>query len=178
VQTAIHAILKASFSPQGYEKVLGCCLTNDFLGHLVNGKKVLNVHSYNFRLFGVPSLTSPWGYTFFGHHLCLSVVFSGRRMVIGPTFMGAEPDQIDEGPHKGLRLFRTEELESLKLMQGLPKQLQEKATLSKGMDGRSLPPDRWNPFDERHLGGARQDNRVLPFGMFVPRIEIHMLTSC
>lgn len=92
--------------------------------------------------------------------------------------MGAEPDQIDEGPHKGLRLFRTEELESLKLMQGLPKQLQEKATLSKGMDGRSLPPDRWNPFDERHLGGARQDNRVLPFGMFVPRIEIHMLTSC
>jgi hypothetical protein len=178
VQTAIHAILKASFSPQGYEKVLGCCLTNDFLGHLVNGKKVLNVHSYNFRLFGIPSLTSPWGYTFFGHHLCLSVVFSGRRMVIGPTFMGAEPDQIDEGPHKGLRLFRTEELESLKLMQGLPKQLQEKATLSKGMDGRSLPPDRWNPFDERHLGGARQDNRVLPFGMFVHRIEIHMLTGC
>ncbi len=86
-------------------------------------------------------------------------------MVIGPTFMGAEPDRIDEGPHAGLRLFRTEELESLKLMQGLPKDLQEKATLSKGMDGNSLPPDRWNPFDERHLGGARQDNRIVPYGM-------------
>ena len=85
-------------------------------------------------------------------------------MVIGPTFMGAEPDQIDEGPHKGLRLFRTEELESLKLMQGLPANLQEEATLSKGMDGKSLPGDRWNPFDERHLGGAHQDNRVLPYG--------------
>jgi hypothetical protein len=85
-------------------------------------------------------------------------------MVIGPTFMGAEPDRIDEGPHKGLRLFQTEELESLKLMQGLPKGLQEKATLCKSMDGESLPADRWNPFDERHLGGARQDNRIVPYG--------------
>jgi hypothetical protein len=164
VQTAIHAILRASSSPEGYEKILGCCLTNDFLGHLVNGKKVLNEHSFNFRLFGVPSTSTPWGYTFFGHHLCLAVVFLGKRMVIGPTFMGAEPDRIDEGPHAGLRLFRAEEMESLKLMQSLPKELQDKATLSKGMDGKSLAADRWNPFDERHLGGARQDNRIVPYG--------------
>jgi hypothetical protein len=85
-------------------------------------------------------------------------------MVIGPTFTGAEPDRIDEGPHAGLRLFRTEEMESLKLMQTLPKELQDKATLSKGMDGKSLAADRWNPFDERHLGGARQDNRIVPYG--------------
>ncbi len=30
---------------------------------------------------------------------------------------------------------------------------------------KSLPADRWNPFDERHLGGARQDNRVVPYGL-------------
>lgn len=117
-------------------------------------------------MFGTPSTSKPFGYTFFGHHLCLSVVFLDNRMIIGPTFMGAEPDRIDEGPHAGLRLFRTEELESLKLMQGLPKELQDKATLSKGMDGKSLPADRWNPFDERHLGGARQDNRVVPYGEY------------
>jgi hypothetical protein len=92
------------------------------------------------------------------------VVFLGKRMVFGPTFMGAEPDRIDEGPHAGLRLFRAEEMESLKLMQSLPKELQDKATLSKGMDGNSLAADRWNPFDERHLGGARQDNRIVPYG--------------
>ncbi|KAF2089296.1 hypothetical protein K490DRAFT_72099 [Saccharata proteae CBS 121410] len=164
IQEAVHDLMKASLSPQGYAKILGCCLTNDFLGHLVNGKRVLNKHSYNFRLFGTPRTSgSPWGYTFFGHHLCLAVVFDGPRMVIGPTFLGAEPDRIDEGEHEGLRLFKTEELESLRLMQGLSEELQKKATLSTGMDGDSLPADRWNPFDERHLGGARQDNRVLPF---------------
>jgi hypothetical protein len=179
----IHQILRASLSEAGYEKTLGCCLTNHFLGQLVDGLGVLNEHSYNFRLFspsihstspsienhtsfnrGNPSaLQLPWGYTFFGHHLCLSVVFLGHRMVIGPTFMGAEPDVIDEGPHAGLRLFKEEELTALRLMQSLPKDLQEKATLSKTMDGASLPPGRWNPFDERHLGGARQDNRVVPY---------------
>ncbi|TAQ90142.1 hypothetical protein B7494_g1563 [Chlorociboria aeruginascens] len=163
IQTRIHDVLKASFSSEGYEKVYGCCITNDFLGHLVNGKGVLNEHSYNFRLFGTPSLTQPWGYSFFGHHLCLTVLFSGKRMVIGPTFLGAEPDRVDEGPYKGLRLFQEEEMVSLRLMQSLPRELQEKATLSKGMDGKSLAGDRWNPFDERHLGGARQDNRVLPY---------------
>ncbi len=78
--------------------------------------------------------------------------------------MGAEPDRIDEGPHAGLRLFKDEEMLSLRLMQSLPAELQEKATLSKSVDGTSLPEDRWNPFDERHLGGARQDNRVVPYG--------------
>lgn len=59
VQAAIHSVLKASFSPEGCRKVLGCCLTNGFLGHLVNGPKVLNEHSYNFRLFSTPSVTTP-----------------------------------------------------------------------------------------------------------------------
>ena len=88
-----------------------------------------------------------------------------KRMVIGLTFLGAEPDRIDEGPHKGLRLFQTE-MVALKLTQKLSPELQAKATLSKGMDRDSLPADRWNPFDERYLAGARQDNGIVPFGEF------------
>jgi hypothetical protein len=156
--------MKASFSLTGYAKILGCCLTNDFLGDLVDGKNVLNKHSYNFRLFGQPDLELPWAYTFFGHHLCIAVLVQGKRMVIGPTFLGAEPDHIDVGPHAGLRLFNKEEFLSLELMQILPPELQKMATLSKSMDGKSLPADRWNPFDERHLAGARQDNRIVPYG--------------
>ncbi|KAK4991276.1 hypothetical protein LTR66_006589 [Elasticomyces elasticus] len=190
VQSAVHKLLIASLSEKGYQKVLGCCLTNGFLGHLVKGRSVLNENSYNFRLFGQPDLQRPWGYTFFGHHLCLAVMVQGKRLVtplalleviihaetevfhrlvIGPTFLGAEPDCIDEGPHAGLRLFEVEELVPLKLMQSLPPDVQAKATLSVKMDGSALPPGRWNPFDERHLGGARQDNRIVPYGGFFIR---------
>lgn len=167
IRHAIHAVLQASLSPEGYAKSLGCMLTNHFLGELINGLSVLNRDSYNFRLFlpeasntetgtgkgaGTrrPSLTKPWGWTFFGHHLCLAVCFVGKRMIIGPTFMGAEPDQIDQGPHAGLRLFQKEEMGSLRLMRELDEGLRAKATLSLGMTAKDgLADDRWNPFDER-----------------------------
>lgn len=97
-----------------------------------------------------PSRTDPWGWTFFGHHLCLAVCFVGPRMVIGPTFMGAEPDRIDVGPHAGLRLFSQEEIRGLNLMRDLSPENQKKAQVCEGMDSSSgLPEDRWNPFDER-----------------------------
>ena len=166
LQRAVHAILRVSLSPSGYAKVLGCCLVNGFLGELVNGKKVMNEHSYNFRLFGHPSSVEPWGFTFFGHHLCLAVVVAGSRMVIGPTFMGAEPDCIDEGPHAGLRLFSIEQKVSLKLMQSLSPELKVKATLWESVSPTSLPKGRWTAHDERHLGGAGQDNREVAYGKF------------
>ncbi|GAA5854789.1 hypothetical protein JCM8547_004072 [Rhodosporidiobolus lusitaniae] len=168
-RTLIHNILKASLSPDGYAKAHGCMLTNHFLGELVNGTAVLNEHSYNFRLFlptdtRRPSVTKPWGFSFFGHHLCLSVCFVGKVMVVGPTFMGAEPDRIDVGPHAGLRLFSHEEIRGLTLMRDLSEENQKKAQLNEGMTtAEGLADDRWNPFDERHLAGAGQDNRIVPF---------------
>lgn len=155
IQDLVHGVLKASLSEDGYIKAVGCTLTNHFLGELVNGLGVLNKDSYNFRLFlpaktRAPSLTEPWGWTFFGHHLCLAVVFAGPRMVIGPTFMGAEPDRIDVGPHAGLRLFSREEIGGLNLMRSLSPENQKKAQTYEGMTtAEGLPEDRWNPFDER-----------------------------
>lgn len=142
VRKAVHALIKATCSPYGYEKVNGACLTNGFLGHLVNGRKVLNEDSFNFRLFGQPSTSAPWGYTFFGHHLCFNVFVCERDLVIGPTFFGAEPDFIDEGEHKGLRLFHTEEVEGLLLMQSLAPEIQKKAQVFESMQGDELPEDR------------------------------------
>ncbi|WRT64445.1 uncharacterized protein IL334_001377 [Kwoniella shivajii] len=165
IQNLVHDVLKASLSQDGYRKALGCTLTNHFLGELINGLSVLNKHSYNFRLFlpedtKAPDLARPWGYSFFGHHLCLAVCFAGPRMVIGPTFMGAEPDRIDVGEYEGLRLFSQEEIRGLNLMRDLSSENQARAQISEGMDCQhGLPEDRWNP----HLGGAHQDNRTVPF---------------
>ncbi|EIW85851.1 hypothetical protein CONPUDRAFT_150625 [Coniophora puteana RWD-64-598 SS2] len=171
VQTAAHALLRASLSKEGYDKALGCTLTNGFLGDLVDGPRVLNKHSYNIRLFHSPqssnppkpSLTEPWGFTFFGHHLALNILVCSARMVISPTFLGAEPDVIDTGPHAGLCLFSDEELGGLEFMRSLPGECREKAWISRSLGPDGLGEGRWNPFDERHVGGARQDNRVVPY---------------
>jgi hypothetical protein len=79
--------------------------------------------------------------------------------------MGAEPDIIDDGPHAGLRLFTTEREVALHLMRSLKPALQAQATLSYSVLPKDLPNERWVQHDERHLGGARHDNRVIPYGM-------------
>lgn len=107
-------LLKQSLSSKGYEKVEAALKTNKFLGQICSKEAILNENSYwyvrhvpifpysgsrelmttawiRFTLFGEPSETKPWGYMFFGHHLCINVFVVGQQMVIGPVFVGAEP---------------------------------------------------------------------------------------
>ena len=60
--------------------------TNAFLGELVNAPLVMNQYSYNFSLFGEPSRTQPWGWSLFGHHLCLNCFVLNQQMVLSPDF--------------------------------------------------------------------------------------------
>jgi hypothetical protein len=162
-RSAILRFIEASLSPKGFEKARGCMKTNAFLGELCQLETIMNEWSYNFLLFGEPSLDGPWGWNFYGHHLCLNCFVLGKQMVISPTFMGAEPNFIDEGPNMGLRLFDTEESVGLALMRSLPSALRERATVYKSLRDPAMPEGRLHRFDERHLGGAFQDNRVIPY---------------
>ncbi|MDV3143329.1 MAG: DUF3500 domain-containing protein, partial [Sweet potato little leaf phytoplasma] len=68
------------------------------LGDLVESRTIMNEFSYNFVLFGRPLTNQPWGFSFYGHHLCLNVFLYKTQMVISPWFTGAEPILIDDGP--------------------------------------------------------------------------------
>lgn len=163
VRTAVVEVLRASLSAEGLAKARGCMLTNAFLGELTQLPHLMNEYSYNFVLFGEPSSTAPWGWSLYGHHLALNCLIIGRQMVVSPTFMGAEPNRIDTGPHAGLRMFTNEEEMGLGLMRSLAPDLRDQARLWPAMKGAPLPDERWHPADGLHLGGAFQDNRVVPF---------------
>lgn len=163
VRDAVLDIVRASLSPKGYTKVRDVMYMNDFLGQVVHAPRVLNQYSYNFNLFGTPSLSEPWGWNLYGHHLVLNCFVLGEQMVLSPAFLGAEPNEIDEGPKAGLKLFQDEELIGLELMRSLPSALQRRARVYEQMEDPAMPPGRWHPADQRHLGGAFQDNRVIPY---------------
>lgn len=166
LREAVHNLLKASLSPEGYQKVWTAMVMNGFLGELTRLKNVMNPHSYHFCLFGEPSEDKPWGFNIFGHHLCLNVFTLKGEVVMGPFFVGAEPNVIDEGSNKGLEMLNKEEEAGLSFMKSLSKDQQKQATLQgdiNDIDGSTMPKGRWNPADLRGLGGAHQDNRVVPF---------------
>jgi len=163
VRDAVMEVLRASMSGKGYETSRDVMRLNQFLGDLVGGPAVLGEWSYTFCLFGEPSMSEPWGWQLFGHHLTLSCFVLGRQMVLTPAFLGAEPTYADAGPFSGVNLFEDEERAGLALMRSLSAAQQRRAIVAQAMVGGDLPPGRRHFADNLHLGGAHQDNRIIPY---------------
>ena len=163
MRDAILSVLEATLSPEGYSKARSAMRINGFLGDLVESPRVMNEFSYNFALFGTPSTTKPWGFSFYGHHLCLNVFLYRRQIVASPWFTGAEPNEIDTGQYNGTRILHVEEQLGLKLMQSLSSREQSEARVYEKMHDERMPANRWNRDDQRHLCGAYRDNRIIPY---------------
>ncbi|KAJ4348201.1 uncharacterized protein N0V89_009573 [Didymosphaeria variabile] len=122
VRDAAMKLLQRTLSLEGYQKALGAMRINGFLGRLVKALRICNDFSYNLVLFGRLSATTPWGFSFYGHHLCLNVLLYRNQTVVSPCFTGAEPNVIDDphDPYVGTRILQEEERLGLQLIQSLP----------------------------------------------------------
>jgi hypothetical protein len=163
VREAVMDVVKASLSARGFEMSRDVMRLNAFLGELIGSPLVLGEWSYIFCLFGEPSETEPWGWQLFGHHLCLNCFLLGGQMTLTPAFMGAEPAYGDQGRYDGIRLFEDEERKGLALMRSLGADQRTRAIVAHSMMGGDLPEGRRHFADNLHLGGAHQDNRVVPY---------------
>jgi hypothetical protein len=158
------ALVRASLSLQGSDAVHAMMLVNGFLGEVVDLPTVLGEWSYNIAVYGTPDPRAPWGWQLFGHHCAVNCLVVEGRMVVSPVFLGAEPDEIDEGPHAGISALFADRIDAgLAVMAALPDEQRAQATVYAQMVDPAMPPGRVHPGDERHLAGAFQDNRIIPF---------------
>ncbi|UOE43303.1 DUF3500 domain-containing protein [Agromyces larvae] len=166
---AILAVVEASLSPEGYTRVREAMALNGFLGELTELPTIMNERSYWFSLFGDPSTDAPWGWQLFGHHVAVNFATVAGVDVIAPVFIGAEPALSD-----GARppLFDERERLALELAASLtPAQRAEAVVYASVLDP-AMPEGRLHPADERHVAGAFQDNRVVPYeGIPVSRLD-------
>ncbi|KAM0306242.1 hypothetical protein HYE67_002252 [Fusarium culmorum] len=164
-------VLELTLSDEGYKKAIGAMRVNHFLGELVESPSIMNEFSYNFALFGDPSTIRPWGFSFYGHHLCLNIFLYKSQIVVSPWFTGAEPNLIDDGPYKGTRILHREEALGLQLMRSLSTEQKKAAQVYEFMKDPAMPQARWNHDDQRHLCGAYRDNRIVPYeGILVSKM--------
>ncbi|ERK17676.1 hypothetical protein L579_3557 [Pantoea sp. AS-PWVM4] len=159
---AFWSLLRSCTSAAGFSRVQQVMDANHFLGELYDLTHIMNRWSFHFLLFGSPSATQPWGWSIYGHHVAFCCFIVGRQLVIAPTFFGVEPNVIERGDASDCVLFRDEEQLGLALMQSLSARQQHRATIYQLMEDPAMPADRFNFADQRHLGGAFQDNRVIP----------------
>ncbi|GAA1626708.1 DUF3500 domain-containing protein [Leucobacter chromiireducens] len=158
VVAAVHEVLRASLSDDGYDRVREAMELNGHLGELVELPRIMNPESYWFALFGAPGSDEPWGWQLFGHHVALNFVTVGGRNVIAPVFLGAEPALSDgERPP----LFASRERWALELAESLTAEQRSRAIVFDSVLDPAMPEGRLHPADERHVAGAFRDNRVI-----------------
>ncbi|WP_156761132.1 DUF3500 domain-containing protein [Microbacterium karelineae] len=161
VREAFLDLVDASLSTRGADDVRTMMRINGFLGDVVGLPGIMNEFSYNVSLYGTPGHEDPWGWQLFGHHCAVNCVVIGGQMVVSPVFLGAEPNEIDEGPHAGTVAFTERIALGRRVMAELTDAQRADAVVHESMT--DLPAGRLHPGDERHLAGAFQDNRVIPY---------------
>lgn len=155
----IHAILQASLSPEGYDRVREAMELNGFLGELTELPTILNSRSYWFAIYGDPT-SQAWGWQLFGHHVAVHFVTVAGRHVIAPVFIGAEP-ALSDGQRPPI--FADREDAALELAGSLTDEQRVKAVVFDSVLDPQMPEGRLHPADERHVAGAFRDNRVVPY---------------
>ncbi len=154
-------IIRASLSDQGYQRTREIMANNLFLGQINELTGLMNEWRFALSIFGEPSTSSPWGWQLFGHHLSLNCMFIENQMVLSPVFMGIEPD-IKLGEEER-RLFQPHEECALAMFEALTDGQKTDAVLYDSMLNADQPEGRYHPDDGRQVGGAFQDNRIVPY---------------
>lgn len=121
-----HALLNAGMSQQGYIKAVTVMSLEDTLRTIeqaAGGRApTRDPELYYVTVFGEPSATSPWGYSFEGHHVSQNFTVVGGKVQDTPSFYGANPAEIKDGPRKGLRILAAEEDSARELVTALDEQ--------------------------------------------------------
>ncbi len=126
------ALLAASLSRSGFVTVKTIMSLEEVLRILESdtvGRRDVNI--YHFSVFGKPSMEGDWAWRLEGHHVSLHFLMrDGKLASTSPTFLGANPHEVREGPRKGVRPLAAREDTARQLMRSLDEQLREQALVS------------------------------------------------
>ncbi|MGZ4701796.1 MAG: DUF3500 domain-containing protein, partial [Ilumatobacteraceae bacterium] len=156
-------IVRATMSARGYHHARSIMRINQLIAELSGDYDAFGEWPYFVSVFGSPDSGEPWGWQIDGHHLCVNTVVLDGRIVMTPTFMGAEPRRIGLGSLAGLSLFDPEEQLGLDLIRSLAPPQRQQAIIHPSLHPDEISPSLQNLFDGRMQAGAFHDNLVAPY---------------
>lgn len=115
-----EALMSAGLSQQGAIKAHTIMSLDQILKDVEQGKgPERDPENYHVWIFGEPSEKGTWGYRFEGHHISLNWTVVNGRIASSPSFFGANPAEVKQGPRSGLRALMREEDLGYDLIQSL-----------------------------------------------------------
>jgi hypothetical protein len=128
-----HAFLSSGLGQRGYAKAVSIMSLEEILRELEAGRgPKRDPELYFFSVFGKPGGKETWGWRVEGHHLALNFTVVGGKAVAGaPSFFGANPGEVRQGPRKGLRVLAAEEDLARQLVKSLSDEQKQTAITTK-----------------------------------------------
>ena len=106
----VNRLLASALSEQGLLKVDAIIALEGLLGEIEKRPDYRDPTRYHTTVFGDPAGDKPWGWRFEGHHLSINLtIVPGKEIAAAPSFMGANPAEVREGPKQGTRPLAAEE---------------------------------------------------------------------
>jgi len=123
------ALLASGLSARGFINAMTISTLEDILAEIEKGKgPARDQELYFVTIFGQPGPENTWAWRFEGHHLALNfTVIKGKYVIGAPAFMGSNPQNVLEGPRKGMRLLGEVEDAGRKVIQALNDEQKKKA---------------------------------------------------
>jgi hypothetical protein len=100
-----HELLKTGLSARGYDTYTKIMQLENILKAVENGSgPTRDPEGYRFAIFGTPAAKGTWGWRVEFHHVSLHFdVVNGTAISSTPSFAGANPAEVKDGPQKGQR---------------------------------------------------------------------------
>jgi len=103
-------LLDTALSEKGKLKASQIIILEGVLREMEKNPEYRDPGKYYVSVFGKPGDEKGWGWKFEGHHLALNyTVAGGKEVAVTPSFFGANPGEVREGEHKGLRVLKAED---------------------------------------------------------------------
>src|SRR5437870_3893191 len=107
-----RALLASGLSQQGYNKATNIMSLEPVLYELEGEARKFprDADLYHFSVFGKPGPQETWGWRVEGHHVSVNyTIVKGDFIAATPSFLGANPAEVRQGPRRGLRVLAGEE---------------------------------------------------------------------
>ncbi len=127
----VRALLMTGLSQRGYMTYTDIVTLERLLNTLGQDQFARDPEEYYLAVFGEPEAGGTWSWRFEGHHISLHfTVVAGNITVSTPTFFGANPAVVRDGPLRGLRALGSKEDAGRALMTAFSTAQRELALIS------------------------------------------------
>jgi hypothetical protein len=173
-------LLRAAVGERGYQKIQMSIAREPVLSALQQtpqGQALRATDLFYVTVFGTPSTTTPWAFTFEGHHISTHFTVRGNQVSTAPMFLGSQPNDLPAAKLTGAAAAAAEKLAPAMAGRILPGEEDKARALVQALDAkqRGLAVfDRTEKRDADMITGINT-RRVTPIGS--PGLQARQMTA-